>query len=185
MSTALWYVLLGSSHWSTHSTLSSTTQTSRHTTTHCTAPWVIGSTASPSPPTAGSVGKGQEVSLTTEESCRGVRWEGGSIANMVRLHNHVFMLQHPMSHTQILSTGVMYCSTFTLFGASTIRTWLHTYKCVHACGGCGGCRWGEVGKSNATVPFLNIQSLKSWVWRKHWLHQEVTHIHLRTTCTRA
>ena len=160
MSTALWYVLLGSSHWSTHSTLSSTTQTSRHTTTHWTAPWVGGSTARPSPPTAGPVGKGQEVSLTTEESCRGGRWEGGGTANLVRLHNHVFMLQHPMSHTQILSTGVMYCSTFRLFGRSTIGTWLHTYKCVHAyVGNVADGGGGEVGnniKCNIAIPEYSV-----------------------------
>ena len=28
-----------------------------------------------------------------------------------------------------------------------------------------GVRWEII--SNATLPFLNIQSLKSWVWRKH------------------
>ena len=44
--------------------------------THCTAPWVGGSTAPPSPPTAGLVGKGQKVSPTTEGTRSDVRWGG-------------------------------------------------------------------------------------------------------------
>ena len=75
-------------------------QASTHMTTHCTAPWVGESTAPPSPPTAGSVGKGQKVCPTRGESCSDMRWEGGSVANSQRLHNHGSTLQHPMSkHT--------------------------------------------------------------------------------------
>ena len=91
----------------------SATQASTHMPTHCTAPWVGGSTAPPSPPTAGPVGKGQKVCPTREEPCSHMRWEGGSIANSLRLRSWICTSAHKVK-THMLSTGVMYCSTLHL-----------------------------------------------------------------------
>ena len=60
-------------------------QASTHMSIHL-APWLGGSTAPPSPPTAGPVGKGQKVCPTREESCSDMRRKGGSVVNSQRLY---------------------------------------------------------------------------------------------------
>ena len=46
--------------------------------------------------------------------CMSVRWEGGSVANLMRSHSHVYLHFSPNVKTHTLSTGVMYCSTLHL-----------------------------------------------------------------------
>ena len=105
-------------------------QASTHMPTHCTAPWVGGSTASPSPLTAGPVGKGQKVCPTREEPCSHMRREVGSVANSLRLQSWITSAHNvnaQVSCTAALYPYIAYCQWHTYHHIQHIQS--HSISC--------------------------------------------------------
>ena len=152
-------------------------QASTHMPTHCTALWVGGSTVPPSPPTAGSVGKRQKVCPTREESCSHVRWEGGSVANSLRLRSWIYT-SAPKVKTHVLSTGAMYCSTLHL---ASLPVAYHHIKHIKLCGGHQQTELLSSGKLAVACGNENRYSCNIYVYqiqlslREHQIPCTVTH----------
>ena len=120
-----------------------------------------GSTALPSPPTAGPVGKGQEVSVTTEESCGDVS-RGRRHCQFGEVTQSCIYASAPnVTHTQYCPQVSCTAAPLHFLGLPQLghdSTHTNVYMHVGNVVGVGGVKWEII--SNATVPFLNNQVFK-------------------------